>query len=149
MKKFGCPKSFIIRRFHCIWLHNNSEKNQMCQLHGTWIKGSMHQVHITNKVVSHYANSSLGERCFVYLLDLYISKLSPQAVERNVFYCKPIKYAVARKPWYLNTPIGHNALNKTLKDTFISTGLDAKNISNHRLRATGMMKLYMKEFQKN
>ena len=34
--------------------------------------GSMHQVHLENKVVSHYSNKELGDRCFVFLMDLYL-----------------------------------------------------------------------------
>ena len=82
-----------------------------------------------DKVVVHYANSSLGERCFMYLLDLYISKLSPKAVEKDLFFCKPVKSILAGKPWYHDTPVGHNTLKKKLKNLFLSAGLDAENIT--------------------
>ena len=59
--------------------------------------GSLHQVHLANKVVQHYANSSLGNCCFVQLVTLYISKLPEKATEKDVFYCKPAKN-VAGKP---------------------------------------------------
>ena len=95
-----------------------------------------------DKVVVHYANSSLGERCFMYLLDLYISKLSPKAVEKDLFFCKPVKSILAGKPWYHDTPVGHNTLKKKLKNLFLSAGLDAENISNHSIRATGVTRLY-------
>ena len=61
----------------------------------------MHQVHMDNKVVVHYANSSLGERYFMYLLDLYISKLYPKAVKKDLFFCKPVKSILAGKPCYI------------------------------------------------
>lgn len=51
--------------------------------------GSTHQVHLANKQVVHYANSSLGERCFIYLVQLYMSKLPLKAIEKDQFYCKP------------------------------------------------------------
>ena len=52
-------------------------------------QGLVHQVHLDNKVIRHYANSALGERCFVRLLELYVSKLPELAKKRDIFYCKP------------------------------------------------------------
>ena len=48
-------------------------------------RGTTHQVYLDNKIVSHYANPSLGERCFVYIIELYMSKLSSKAVQRDFF----------------------------------------------------------------
>ena len=106
--------------------------------------GLIHHVHLDNKVVIHYASSSLGNRCFVYLMELYISKLPPKAVEKDLFYCKPAKSAVDGKPWYHETAVGHNTLKKKLKDMFLEAGLDSINISNHSLRATGVSRMYNK-----
>ncbi|XP_011406856.1 PREDICTED: uncharacterized protein LOC105314397 [Amphimedon queenslandica] len=50
---------------------------------------SIHQVHLENKIVYHYAKKELGEKCFLFLMDLYLSKLSKKAVEKDLFYCKP------------------------------------------------------------
>ena len=86
--------------------------------------GSLHQVHLANKVVQHYANSSLGNCCFVQLVTLYIFKLPEKATEKDVFYCKPAKNVVVGKPWYFETPVGHNILKKKLKDIFALAGLD-------------------------
>ena len=48
-------------------------------------KEVIHQVHLDNKVVTHYADSTLGKRCFVYLMELYVSKLSDVAKEKDLF----------------------------------------------------------------
>lgn len=44
-----------------------------------------------NKVIKHYADSSLGEKCYYQVLKLYISKLPPKTLEdpEAVFYWKP------------------------------------------------------------
>lgn len=44
-----------------------------------------------NKVIKHYADSSLGEKCYHRVLKLYFSKLPPQTLEdpEGVFYLKP------------------------------------------------------------
>ena len=34
-------------------------------------QGLVHQVHLDNKIVTHYADESLGDRCFVSLFELY------------------------------------------------------------------------------
>ena len=78
--------------------------------------GSTHQVHLANKQVVHYANSSLGERCFVYLVQLYMSKLPLKAIEKDQFYCKPATCIADGKPWYYGVSVGHNQLRRKLKD---------------------------------
>ena len=43
----------------------------------------VHQVYLENKVVTQYANPSLGERCFVNLFERYVSLLPEDAKGRN------------------------------------------------------------------
>ena len=44
-----------------------------------------------NKVVKHYANTQLGNRCYVFLLHFYLQKLAPKVLEDpdSFFYWKP------------------------------------------------------------
>ncbi len=42
-------------------------------------KGMVHQVHLQNKIVPHYEDRSRGVRCFVHLVELYVSKLPDKA----------------------------------------------------------------------
>lgn len=123
-------------RIKCLRYTEHGSKNH---------SGSLHHVHLTNKAVQHYANSSLGDRCFVYLVDLYMSKLPVKAFEKDIFYCKPAKNIPdVGKPWYFDTAVGHNTLKKKLKDIYSSAGLDTSAISNHSLRATSVTRLYEK-----
>lgn len=65
------------------------------------------QLHLENKVVHQYETPECGERCHVSLLDKYISKLSPEALDADVFYLRPLaKPADASKPWYSRQPLG-------------------------------------------
>ena len=109
-------------------------------------QGLVHQVHLDNKVIRHYANSALGERCFVRLLELYVSKLPELAKKRDIFYCKPKTNFRKDDIWFCNAPIGHNTLASKLKDMFVEAGLNAEGVQNHSLRATGISRLYAKGF---
>ena len=104
--------------------------------------GAMHQVHLQNKVVKHHANNSLGNQCFVYLMELYISKLDERSVEKDLFYCKPAKTVMPGKPRYYDMPVGHNLLKTKQKDKFFLAGLNHENISNHSLWATAITRMY-------
>lgn len=46
----------------------------------------MHHVHLDNKEVTYYANQSLGERCFVHLMELHLPK---KVREEDLFHGKP------------------------------------------------------------
>ena len=49
--------------------------------------GGVDQVKLDPKSVRIVANSSVGERCPVFILDKYISKLPNAAIEKELFYC--------------------------------------------------------------
>ena len=106
-------------------------------------KGLVYQVHLDNKIVRHYSDSSRGERCIVYLTELYCSRLPESAKDKDLFYCKPkMKFTAEDDCWYFDIPIGRNILARKLNDMFIATGLDCEGIYNHSLRATGISRLY-------
>ncbi len=83
----------------------NSSKNR---------KGGLSLMKLEHKSVTSIANSDVGVRCHVDLLDFYISKLPSEAVEKDLFYCRPFPTAPAdsSKPWYSAVPIGRNNLAK-------------------------------------
>ena len=86
--------------------------------------GGRHQLNLENKVVVQYAQAQLGERCHVYLLKLYLSKLPKCAVEQDAFYWKPRKEIPPDdEPWYTRNVVGHNVLDKMLKNMFDESGL--------------------------
>ena len=61
----------------CLTYNEHGSKNR---------PGSTHQVYLSNKEVIHYANSSLGENCFVHISELNVSKLPSKAIEKDRFY---------------------------------------------------------------
>ena len=88
-------------------------------------KGLVHQVHLENKMVCHYADTSRGERCNVYLTKLCISKLSDVAKSKDLFYSKPKKKFTKDDPcWFFDTPIGLDVLSRKLTNMFIPAGFD-------------------------
>ena len=53
--------------------------------------GMFKKLHVTSKVVPMFASAEAGERCLVQILDLYYSKLPPEAFENDVFLSGPLK----------------------------------------------------------
>ena len=138
---------FVIDEVENPWLPSEKIKRLTYTENGSKNRsGGMHQVHLDNKVVHHYANGSIGNRCLLLLVELYISKLPESAFEKELFYCRPVpvKHMKDDKPWYYDTPVGHNILKTKLKVMFEAVGLDAGGISNHSLRATGVTRMYDK-----
>ena len=79
--------------------------------------GSFKQLHIKSKTVPLYACPDLGTRCPVYILDKYIGKLPPKAVENDVLYVRRLDKVSPdpSSPWYSATPVGKHALNDKVK----------------------------------
>ena len=78
--------------------------------------GTFKKLHVSNKVVPVFACPEVGERCAVYLLDLYLSKLPNEAFEQDVFYVRPLQNIPPdpAKPWYAAVPVGKNTLKGSL-----------------------------------
>ena len=78
--------------------------------------GTFSQRYIPNKTVPIHANPLDKERCHVRILDVYISKLSEDAIAKDVFYVRPVTKIPANKdlPWFTSVPIGtSNSSSKT------------------------------------
>ena len=60
----------------------------------------MAQLHIKNKSVQIHENPEAGDRCHCRLLDLYISKLPPEAVEKDLFHVRPMEKVNKQPPTY-------------------------------------------------
>ena len=92
----------------------------------------------------HYADPTLGEKCYHLVLKLYFSKLPPNVLRDPdaVFYWK----AKERVPfdsnacWFLFQPVGHNTLASMVKKMCSQIGVTGK--TNHSLRATGATRLF-------
>ena len=91
-------------------------------------------------MVKSVAVPEAGERCHVYLLDLYISKLPPDAHKAGAFYLRPLPNTPSKGPWYTAVPIGKNTLCGMVKNMCVKAGLETR--TNHSLRATAATALF-------
>lgn len=106
--------------------------------------GGRLQLNQENKVVTQFARPQLGDRCHVFLLELYMSKLPDSALQTDTFYMKP-KDRIPASPgesWYANSPLGHNTLGKFLKEILKEGKVDAEYKSNHSLRSTAITRMF-------
>ena len=98
--------------------------------------GGLKQLRVKNKA---------GERCHVYIIDLYLSKLPEAAFVRDNFYVQPLCNnsipVDPGKPWFTANPIGRNSLSKIVKEVCVEGGISG-NKTNHSLRATGASHMY-------
>ena len=99
-------------------------------------KGTFSERGMSNKVAKSVAVPEAGERCHVYLPDLYISKLPPDAHKAGAFYLRPLP----NTPWYTAVPIGKNTLCGMVKNVCVKAGLETR--TNHSLRATAATALF-------
>ena len=53
-------------------------------------KGGVSGMRLEHKKLPSFANPEAGNRCHVFLIDLYISKLPPAAIEKGNFYFHPL-----------------------------------------------------------
>ena len=83
-----------------------------------------------------------GQKCLVFLLDLYLSKLPTFAFEKDFLYLRP----KCSKPfhcvaaWYDKIPVEKNTLSTMVKDMCSEAAIMGK--TNHSLRATGATTLF-------
>ena len=72
----------------------------------------------------------MRQRCHVYLLDYYISKMPLKAKDMDLFYLRPLDSVIddASSPWYYSSPVGEQKLNS---ETFAAVGITGK--TNHSL----------------
>ena len=105
--------------------------------------GTFKKLHVSTKVVTVFACPEVGERCAVYLLDLYLSKLPNKAFEQDVFYLSPLENIPSdpAKPWYSSVPVGKNTLERKLAVICDRDGIQGM-ITNHSLRATSATHMY-------
>ena len=105
--------------------------------------GGVDQVKLDHKSVTIVANSSVGEMCPVFILDKYISKLPNAAIEKELFYCRPLPSIPkdVNDPWYVAVPIGKNVLAKMVSTMCDEAGISGQK-TNHSLRVSGATSLF-------
>ena len=71
------------------------------------------------------ANPSVGEKCPVHIVDLYISKLPVAAKEKDIFYCRALQDVPkdASGSWFAAVPIGKNTLTTMVSDMCKEAGV--------------------------
>ena len=77
------------------------------------------------------------------LLDLYLNRLPQEAIQKDVFYVRPLQEAPAdpSAPWYTAVPVGKHTLNSRVKMMCERAGIEGHK-TNHSLRATAATELY-------
>ena len=95
-----------------------------------------------NKIVTIFSNEKAGQRCPVYVIDLYFSKIPCLPSELECMYLKPLSKTPLdeTKPWFCLVPVGKNLLSKYVELMCEDAGLEKR--SNHSLRATGASALF-------
>ncbi len=95
------------------------------------------------KRVPIYSNSKAGDKCHIHILDLYFSKLPPDAWKKDYFYARPLPNVPSDpdKPWFSPVPMGKNMLATMLKNMCSEAQIDGRK-TNHSLRATGASELF-------
>ena len=112
--------------------------------------GGLAQLHVKNKSVEIHESPEAGDCCHCRLLDLYISKLPAEAVEKDLFYVRPMEKTNKQAPtyersvWYYSIPIGRNKLSQMVPE-ICKLGNISGHKTNHSLRATGATELYEAE----
>ena len=82
------------------------------------------QLHLDNKIVPQYETLESKEQCHVEILDIYLLKLPPGALQLDAFYLRPLQKPVdPSKPWYSLQPLGRNTLAEN----------DAENVQRSRI----------------
>ena len=100
------------KEIDCLVYMEHGSKNRL---------GNSKQVNLENKVVTQFSKLKLGDKCHVQLVKKYISKLPPIAFQKDVFYWRPKRRAIASLPdhvWYDSVPIGYNTLKTKMKVVF-------------------------------
>ncbi|XP_046344062.1 uncharacterized protein LOC124124829 [Haliotis rufescens] len=92
------------------------------------------------KNVRAYENVEHPERCYLRLIEKYKSLCPPSSTRANTFYFTPLKKTKDRK-WYLESPMGHNTIQTTVKRICTMAGITGKK-TNHSLRSTAADRLY-------
>jgi hypothetical protein len=80
------------------------------------------------KITHIMADPSAGQRCHVFLLDTYLSKIPPSALQRDHFYLQPLKKPILsldglKQIWYAERSFGKNSLDKITKHIAENGGL--------------------------
>ena len=124
--------------------HNNPDRYVYTENVSKTRNGTFKHLHVPNKVVPLFGSPEAGERCPVYILDTYFSKLPKEAFASDIFFFRPLEEIPtdSASPWYSGSqPIGKNTLEHKLPRMCALAGIEGR-ITNHSLRATSATQMY-------
>lgn len=125
--------------------HSNPDRYEYRENVSKTRSGTFKKLHVPSKVVSLYTCPDAGNKCPVFVLDLYISKLPPEATAQDIFFFRPLDKSPVDTslPWYLGSqPVGKNTLDLKLRKMCSLAGIQGGPISNHSLRATSATQMF-------
>ena len=125
--------------------HDNPDRYEYTEHVSKTRNGTSKKLHVQSKVFSLYRCPEAGNRCPIFALDLYISKLPPEATTQDIFFFRPLEKAPTESTlsWYLGSqPVGRNTLDFKLRNMCSLAGIQAETISNHSLRATSATQMF-------
>ena len=96
-----------------------------------------------HKSVTIVSNPAVGDKCPVFIIDLYISKLPQEAKQQDLFYCCPLPSVPDKcdDPWFIAVPVGKNTFSKMFSNMCSDAGITRVK-TNHSLRVTGTTSLF-------
>ena len=132
--------------------HRFLKLSQIVQTHEKYIyyenisknhNGSFKQLHVKSKVVPLYPCPDIGERCPVYILDKYISKLPDKFRKDDFFYARPLEKIPddENAPWYAPVPLGKHTLQSMVQKMCTEAKIEGCK-TNHSLRATAATQMF-------
>ena len=92
--------------------------------------GGLGHLHLENKTVCHFQVLEAGECDYIYILDLYFSKVPNEALEKDNFYLRPLTHVKEGLLWFSSVPIGRNKLATMVKEMCTAGGVEG-NKTNH------------------
>ena len=134
-----------LKLFQIVLLHNPDRYEYNEHVSKTR-NGTFKKLHVSNKVVSVFQCPEAGNQCPVYVLDLYINKLPPEAITQDMFFFRPLERTPtdSTAAWYIaSQPVGKNTVDMKLRKMCSLAGIEgAASISNHSLRATSATQMF-------
>lgn len=105
--------------------------------------GGLNLMKLDHKSVTIIANREVGEKCLVYLLDKYISKLPPKRDDLDCFYYRSFSRIPSddNAPWYMSSTVGKNISYTMVKTMCAEAEIKGKK-TNHSLRVAGVSCLF-------
>ena len=152
----GCSSPYPLLRavFYLVGLHfclrggqehRDLKQSQLSRVPSEGYDADTHYVYVENGSKNYQGVRAFAqptsERCPVHILDLYFSKLPPNA---TAFYMQPMMNVPVdpTRPWFKKTPVGVNTLKNMMSKISELAGLPVR-YTNHSIRATSTSRMFI------